>query len=156
MPEPNEYQILLNLQQALQQIAVSGGYYFDVDPAAVRLDVNVDDEALAGAGRLRPFIVLEPQPESWEYSPAKQLLLVMPVLIHWVGDAAESSDPVRLQTFFRGCADVERAIAVDVQRGGLAADTRITERTLDATTDGSTVWARVKTEMRIHRAFGQP
>jgi hypothetical protein len=156
MPEPNEYQIVLNLQTALLAITVVGGYHYDVAALAVKLDPNQDVEALLAPAGPRPFVVLEVKPERWEYFPASQLRLVLPVTIYWVHDSDPTVDLSRLRTYLRGCADVERAIAVDITRGGRAVDTRIVKRTHDAIGDGAQVWAVVDTEIITHRTFGAP
>lgn len=156
MPEPIEYQIVLNLQTALRAITTSSGYYYTVQATAVKFDLNVEVEALIGANALRPFIVIEVLPESREYHPAKRTTLKTPINIHWVSDAVESNDTARMQTFFRGVADVERAIAVDVSRGGLAKDQLVLERELWKTLDGGQVWAIVKTQIENRRVYGAP
>ena len=81
---------------------------------------------------------------------------MLPVTIHWVGESYPHIDESRMQTFFRGCADVERAIGADPTRGGLAVDTRILQRTEDDSTAGAQVWAVIDTEIRLYRTDGQP
>lgn len=155
-PEPIEFQIVQNLQAALQAIAVAGGYHYDVAGAAVKLDPNQDIESLIAPGGARPFIVIEVTPETWQYQPASQVLMTIPVTVYWVTDSDPTSDPSKMQTFFRGCADVERAIAADVTRGGLAVDTRITKRELSKEIDGAQVWAVIDTEISLYRTYGAP
>jgi hypothetical protein len=156
MSEPREYQIVQSLQAALQAISVAGGYYFDVVATAVKLDPNQDVEDLIAPGGPRPFVVLELKPDTWEYTPAGQLRLAVKLAVHWVSDSTPTDDASRLQTFFRGCADVERAIALDISRGGLAVDTRITGRTLDLAVDGAQVWAVLDVEILTRRTYGSP
>jgi len=156
MPEPIDYQIVLNLQAALQAISVASGYYYNVAGAAVKLDPNQGVDALIAPDGPRPFVVLELLPERWEYFPANEVRIVHPVTIHWVSTSSPTTDESRLQTFLRGCADVEQAIAVDTTRGGLATDTRIARRTFDTALDGAQVWAMVETEILVHRTFGAP
>lgn len=156
MPEPIDYQIVLNLQTALRAIAVADGYHYTVAAAAVKLDPNQSVETLVAPDGLRPFLVLEPLPERWEYQPANQLQMTLPVLIHWLQDSDPTADTSRLQTYLRGCADVERAIAQDITRGGLAVDTRIIKRTPETGVDGALVWAQIETEITICRTYGAP
>lgn len=156
MPEPVEYRVLANLKAALQAIATSGGYFYTVDDAAVKLDPNVDVETLIGDAKARPFVLIEAFPEEWEYQPALQLEMRMPVTVHWVHQMTETADEVRLLTFFRGCADVETAITRDITRGGLAIDTRITKRALFKELDGAEVWAQLALEIRVYRTYGAP
>jgi hypothetical protein len=156
MPEPTEYQLLANLRDALQQITVAHGYHFDVASAAVKLDPNCNVESLIAPGGARPFIVLEVKPDSWQFSPANRAEIVLPVTIHWVSDSTPTDDTSRMLTFFRGCADVERAIAVDVGRGGFAKDTQIVQRSYETALDGAQVWAKVDVNLPLRRVYGQP
>lgn len=156
MLEPIEYRILANLQAALQQITVGGGYHYDVLGTAVKLDPNQDVEALIEPGGPRPFVVIELAPERWEYFPADQLRLALPMTIHWVHESSPEADESRTLTYLRGCADVEQALAIDPGRGGLATDTRITKRTFEGAVDGSQVWGMVDITITLHRTYGQP
>ena len=156
MPEPIEYRIVRNLQEALKTITEAGGYHYTVEGTAVKLDPNHEVDALIASGGPRPFVLLAIGDERWDFFPGLQIRLIIPVAIYWVGDFDPSLDESMLQTYFRGCADVERAIAIDVSRGGLAVDTRIVKRTLDRSIDGTQVWALVDTEVWITRAYGQP
>lgn len=156
MPEPIEYLIVRNLQTALLAISVAGGYHYDVAGLAVKLDPNQDIEALIAPEGPRPFLVLEVLPERWEYFPANQVRLTLPVTIHWVGQSDPTVDESRLQTYLRGCADVERALAIDIGRGGYATDTRIVRRTLDPRPDGAETWAIIETAIAVNRTYGAP
>lgn len=155
-PDPIEFRIIQNLQAALQAIRSEDGFHYDVQAAAVRLDPNVDIESLIGDAAQRPFVLIDAHPESWNYQPAQQLVMVMPFTVHWISEATETTDEARLQTYFRGCADVEKAIATDITRGGLAFDTLITKRTLDRVVDGREVWAMVDGTIRVYREYGKP
>ena len=155
-PEPIDYQIVRNLQTALQAIAVGSGYHYTVAATAVKLDPNQNVEALIAPDGPRPFIVLELTPETWAYYPASQVRVVMSLTIHWVSESIPTTDESRLQTYLRGCADVERAMAIDVTRGGLAVDTRIVKRAFDTAIDGAQVWAMVDVALSLHRTFGAP
>lgn len=170
MPEPREFLIVANLKAALQAIAVEDGYYYGVDDGAVILDPDHDIEALTAQGAPRPFVIIELGDEQWEYHPAGEVRLVMPGSIHWVHDPTPPGDAIsgvpsvvddaaRMQVFWRGCADVERAITVDTGRGGLAVDTRITNRRWQPAPGGSggqTVWAELTLEIIVYRTYGVP
>src|SRR6266542_3463204 len=125
--EPIEYQIVLDVQAALKNIAVANGYYFDVAALEVKLDPNHDVESLIKPDGPRPFLIVEVRPdEQWEYTSKPNIATFpLPLTIHWVSDTVPTVDESRLQTYFRGCADVEKAIAQDVTRGGRARDTLI-------------------------------
>lgn len=156
MPEPIEYQAILNLQQALQGISVAAGYHFTVTGTAVKLDPNEDIDALVAPSGPRPFLILEIEPEAWQYLPALELRLTQAVRVHWIHDSDPTVDTSKLRTYLRGCADVEKAIAVDVTRGGLAVDTRIVRRVPERAIDGGQVWAMVELEILLHRTYGVP
>ncbi len=156
MPEPSDYLAIVNLQEAMQAINVGAGYFYDVRGTAVKLDPNHDVAALAGVDGPRPFVVLEVQPETWDYMPAMRVKVTMPVTVHWISESDPARDENVLQTFFRGCADVERAITRDLTRGGRATDTRIVKRTNNRDADGSEVWAMVDLVIASIRTFGEP
>jgi hypothetical protein len=82
--------------------------------------------------------------------------LVLPWTVHWVHESTPTSDDSRVQTYLRGCADIERAIAIDPGRGGRAIDTRIVKREFEAEVDGSQVWAMVDLAIALRRTYGQP
>ena len=66
-------------------------------------------------------------PERRTKGQAGRMTRKTPGNIRWVSEPAESidfDDVARMLMFFRGCADVERAITRDITRGGLAAKTR--------------------------------
>jgi hypothetical protein len=154
--EPIEYQILTNLRDALTQIAVGAGYYYDLRGTAVKLDPEQDVEALIAPDGPRPFAVIEVAPERREYMPAHRVRITHPWAIHWVHDSDPTQDEDRLETFFRGCADVEKAIAADISRGGLAIDTTITNCALENIGEGSQVWAVIRIAVTQIRTFGEP
>lgn len=156
MPSPIEYLAIVSLQTALQAIQVASGYYNDVTSTAVKLDPNVAVESLIHPGGPRPLVLLEINPEAWEYEPASQIRLKLPVKVHMVSDATPTDDTSRMKTFFELCADVEKAIAVDIGRGGTCGDTRIRRRTFDDAVDGTQVWAIVELELWVRRTYGQP
>jgi hypothetical protein len=155
-PEPIEFRIIQNLQAALQGISVAGGYHYTVQGSAVKLDPNHKVEDLIAPDGPRPFVLIELTPESWHYDPCSQVVLTLEPVVHWVSDATPTDDASRLQTFFRGCADVEQAIAPDTVRGGLATDIQVVGRTFDTAVDGAQVWAQINVRIRVHRTYGQP
>ena len=156
MPEPIEYLVLTNLQTALKAITVGAGFFFTVAAAAVKLDPNQAAAQLVPPGGARPYIVIEVRPERWEYFAASEVRLVLPWTIHWVHTSDPTVDESLMQTYFRGCADIEQAIAKDMGRGGYAIDTRIVKREREIDEDGSEVWAMVDIEIALRRTYGQP
>lgn len=160
MPEPREYRVVLALRDALAAIAVTSGHFYTVASTAIRLDPNSDVEALVAPEGPRPFVLLQVFPERWRYDPHGQLELVLPATIHWIHEADPAIATDRLRVYWRGCADVERAITADgwnVELSGLAREIRIVERTLrDELGDGAIVWAALRTEVTIDREYGKP
>ena len=156
MLEPIEFLIVQDLQSALRQIATSRGYHYDVASMAVKLDPNHNVEQLIAPDGPRPYVILEVGREAWQYHPAMELRLTLPMTVHWVSDSTPTDYDSRMQTFFRGCADVERAITQDLSRGGRATDTRIVGRTFDTAVEGAQVWAMVDLSISLLRTYGQP
>lgn len=173
MTEPLEYQILLALQARFQQMSTADGYYYGVDDVAVHLDPNNGVEALrpdAGGPRVRPFVVIEPlDGEEWNYEPANQLRFVLPVLVNWVHTAVPGADAItgvpmppsdaaRVRIYWRGCADIEKALnrSNDPGLGGLATDVRIVDRKWIAEPEvGQDVWAQLTLHVHTRREFGK-
>lgn len=174
MTEPLEYQIMQALQARFQQIRVSDGYFYGVDDAAVLLDPDAAVDALMQGDdegrKVRPFIILEPlDGEQWEYQPANQLKLVVPLAVHWVHTAVPldalvngvprpPTDFERLRTFWRGCADIEKALnrSNDPGLGGLATDVRIVDRKWNSDAAvGQDVWAQLTLHVHARREFGK-
>lgn len=161
LAEPIEFRILQSLQTALKGISVSAGYHHTVAGMAVKLDPDHQvEDLIPGAnepiGPPRPWMVLEfTEAEPPEYSPANQMLIKTPFIVHAIHDTDPSDDGAKLRTFHRLCADVEQAIAVDITRGGLVTDTRVLGRRL-RDREGQEVWAEVSGEVRYRRTYGAP
>ncbi len=156
MPEPLEFQIAQNLQAAIQSISKAGGYFHDVAAFAVKLDPNHEVEKLIADYAPRPFFLLEWPPEpSFEYFPAERIRLRIPFVVHAVNKSDPEDDDDMMKTYYRLCADVEKAIALDTDRGDKATDTRILGRQMREY-EGRQVWAMVSGEIREHRGYGAP
>lgn len=156
MPEPIKFRIVQNLQTALRGISVASGYHYDVASLAVKLDPNQANDAVHAPGGLRPLLVIQVNPERREYQPAGELREVLPIVVHWVQESDGADDDSRTRTFFRGCADVEQAIAQDLGRVGLAIDTRIVQCINNDDLDGAQVWAQIELEIPLFRQYGRP
>lgn len=173
MTEPLEFQIMVALADRFRQMAVADGYYYGVDDDAVMLDPDNGVDALVQAGeslrKVRPFVIIEPlDGETWNYEPSNQLKFVMPIAVHWVHSAVPLEDAVtgvpralsdldRLRIYWRGCADIEKAInrSNDISLGGLAIDTRIVDRKWNQQVDGQDVWAQLTVHVTSRREFGK-
>lgn len=156
MPEPIKFRVVQNLQTALRAISVASGYHYNVASVAVKLDPNQANDAVHAPGGDRPLLLIQVNPERRDYQPAGELREVLPIVVHWVNESDAANDDSRMQTFFRGCADVEQAIAQDLGRGGLAIDTRIVKCINNDDLDGSQVWAQIEIEIPLFRQYGLP
>ena len=160
MADPQDYRAVLNLQAALLAISVAGGFNFNVAATAVKLDPDHAAEQNAAADGVRPLLLIVPpvdQAETWEFQPARRVRVTHSFEIHWVGDSVVTEDASRIHNFYLACQDIERAITQDISRGGVAADTRITGRRFDTSTEvrADRVWAVVTVQIVIHRQYGQ-
>lgn len=171
MTEPLEYQIMVALAERFRAMSTGDGYFYAVDDVAVHLDPDNGVDALMQADdtgrKVRPFVILEPvDGETWQYEPANQLKFTMPVLVHWVHSAVPLEDAVtgaprppedheRVRLYWRGCADIEKAInrSGDPHLGGLAVDVRIVDRQMRV--DGQDVWATLTVEVTSRREYGK-
>lgn len=164
-PEPVEYRVVLDVQTALRQITQTGGYFHDLAGLAVKLDPNQGVEELASPDGARPFVVLEVKPDTWTYSDAQdrtddvlrdQAIVTVPITVHWINSSDPTVDEGWMQEFFRGCADIEQALGLDRTRGGMALQTRLTQRRYDEAFSSAQVWAMVDYEILIYRTLGLP
>ena len=161
MPEPLEFRIAQSLQTALKLPSVASGYHYDVAGTAVKLDPNHEaGDLIPGAnppsGPPRPFILLDlSAPDIFEYGQSNEVIVLRPFTVVWVHDSDPADDDSLLKTYFRGLADVEKALATDITRGALASDTRILNREMREP-EGREVWALVTGQVRSHRTYGAP
>jgi hypothetical protein len=153
---PAEYQVLTNLRDAIAAIRVGDGFHYDVRGTGVKLDPNQDVESLKAPGAPRPFVLIEVTTDAWQHMPASRARIEFGATIHWVHNSDPTRDADRIQTYLQGCADVEKMLVADLQRGGLVIDTRILKRTFDTAVDGSIVWASIEIVMPMIRTYGQP
>jgi len=153
---PSEYAVLTNLRDALAAIRVGDGFYYDVLGSAVKLDPNQNVDALWEPGAARPFVLVELNADSWQHMPSERARIDLRATIHWVHDSDPTRDADKLQTYLQGCADIEKALVADLQRGGRVIDTRIVSRAFDTAVDGALVWASIDVVMPMIRSYGQP
>jgi len=157
MTPPIEYAIVADVQGALHGIAVAAGYHADLAATAVKLDPNHKIEDLIAPGGPRPFAILEVLPGSWAYDESPlQVTRILPITVHYITDSDPTDDTSRIRVFFESAADVERAIAGDVTRSGLASLTTIKSTNYDTNPDGSQIWTRMELEILYRRTFGAP
>lgn len=161
MAEAIEFEIVQNMQEALEGIKIVDGYHHNLQGIAVKLDPETDVEAHLGENPVLPFIVIEMLPDIFDHQPSERVMLTSPFVIHAinstkpVNDLAPKDDDAMMRTFYRLCADVERAIQIDSLRGNKAIDTRILSRTMRDRT-GEEVWAMLTGEISQERGYGAP
>ena len=156
MAEPLELQIIENLKTAVEGISVAAGFFHDVAALAVKLDPDHDVALLIRDTPLRPFFFMTVSISPFKYvEKPNGILLLMNFAIHAVHDTDPTVDDSMLKTYFRLCADIEKAISVDISRGGLATDTKILNGKMHEL-EGQQVWAEVTGEIREHRTYGKP
>jgi len=153
---PNEYAVLTNLRDALAGIRVGDGFYYDVLGSAVKLDPNHDVDVLWADGAPRPFVLVELKSDTWEHMPSVRARIELRATIHWIHDSDPKRDADKMQTYLQGCADIEKVIVSDLQRGGRVIDTRIVSRAFDTAVDGALVWASIDLAMPMIRTYGEP
>ena len=106
---------------------------------------------------LTPFFIVEVSPNRGiEYFPASQLLELIPIDITAAHDAEPLVATSRLSRFQQLCADIEKAVTVDVTRGGRVVDTLIRDKQMGMMVGGQRVIAVVQLELRLYRTYGAP
>lgn len=160
MPEPIEYDIVLDYQTALRTISVAGGYFNDVDSASVSIDPADHLEVLTGTLARFPFFIIEISPaRRLRYLPAKQMIEVIPIDITAAAEATQLVATSRVQTFERLAADIEKALTVDITRGDRVSETKIVDKQMGMMVGGGSgqrIIAVIQTEVRLHREYGKP
>lgn len=155
---PIAFAIAQNVQAALQAISVDGGYFYDVDADAVKLDPEHEVESRTAPDGPRPFVLIEVSSPTFNFAEARggEVHVTYAMAVHWVHDIDTTDDDALLTTFFRGLSDVERALTQDITRGGRAVDTRITSATLTPVGDAGICWAEIKVDVISWRTYGAP
>lgn len=155
---PIAYAIVKDVQTALRAMSVAGGYYYGVASDAVKLDPETDVEDMTAPNGPRPCVLIETGALDHNFTNSRsgEANVTLPLTIHWFHDADRTSDDALLQTFFRGCADVEKALTQDITRGGRAVDTRITSCDLVPVSNSGICWAAIKVDIHGWRAYGAP
>lgn len=165
--EPFDYRLFAGLKAALRAISVANGYYYDVAHAAVKLDAEHGVEDLVAPNGPRPAIIIELRSEVWEYLGSGEVHYAIPATLHWLGTAVPLEDAVsgeptppddedRMRVYFRGLADIEKAITRDESLGGVSQKAQITDRRWNHVNGGQDVWAEVDVEFGNYRTYGAP
>ena len=157
MADSLEYLSVIDIQTALKNISIGGGYNHNVDAGAVSVDPADHIEVLTGALSHAPFFIVEVSPgREIGYSGGNQTREFIPLDVTAAHDAEQLDPTSRLSVFQQLCADIEKAITVDITRGGRVTDTRIVEKQMGMMVGGQRVIAVVQLELRLHRTYGSP
>lgn len=151
--DPRRLRVLKNLQTTLQGMTDPADYHFPVThPSQVSLDPTLGlITGQAGSDRL---IVIEPSPDGGkEYYPAEQLTEDFTVNIASRA-AADAANPVaRAEAWERLIADLEKRLTLDLERGGLACDTRLLAAQPFMAVGSNLVGVVQPVVMKIYRAY---
>lgn len=147
--------VLDNVCVALRAVTVAGGYRWDVRAESVQTDpmnpLTVPLDKL-------PFFLVEAAPTGQrEFQPANALKEYFRLVITAVAMAEGLAADRKTAVGEALAADVERALCVDIERGGLCSDTRVLvpEIIVGLGTDNKVVLVQ-EIECRIHRDHGAP
>lgn len=158
MTVPIGLAVVLNLQAALQGIARSAGYFNDVKATSVVLDPQALD---AMPTTEMPFIVLDVEENGTTvYSGiskpnAIQNHWTIPLLARVDAEGGDTSQKRRAAWQFH--ADVEKALTVDLQRGGLAQYTYLNwPQFYFGLPSEIEVYVKIPIEIHLQRSYGNP
>lgn len=147
--------ILESLQAAVRAINGVAPYTYAVKTGSVSLDPT--DDVWTVPSTEAPYVVIEPLPEgSRDYQPANQVKDTFLVAITARIDVTGVAPNRRMVAWEAWSADVERAVTVDITRGGHAVDTRLREPQPLLGVGTNQVYVRQVAEMRLYRTYGQP
>ncbi len=155
LTNPRELLLLLNVQTALRAISTAAGYGWTVRADSVALDVcNIFDVPVEHL----PFFIVEPTDDGQRtFEPAMQLedefVATLTCRVDAKGEGADRRNTIGLQL----AADIEKALTLDVERGGLAADTRLRKPQIYSSASGEqTVIVVQRVVMKLFRTYGVP
>jgi hypothetical protein len=148
--------VLQSLVDALRAQTVAGGFTFDVRSDSVQVDpvnpLTIPLERL-------PFYLVELSPTGQRtFEPADQIEEFLRITITVVAGANGSLDPDRKMALALALTgDFEKALTVDIRRGGLCSDTRVLvpEIIVGLGTDNKLAVIQ-PVECRVHRTYGVP
>lgn len=161
MSMPVLLSIVLNMQAALQAISTAAGYFNDIKPTSVVLDA----QALAPVSPTEvPFIVLghmvEPVNREWGRSRSGVLGAIQDrwrIVLEARVDAPGLGTARKLTALTNFEADVEKALTLDLQRGGLALYTYVMQGTrFTGLANDPMSYLQIPVEILLDRPYAQP
>lgn len=154
-----DLRIFAAIKTVLQAISIAGGYFYDVDDAAVMLDPDQSTEAIIKPNGPRPLIVIRAgsSSDAWGFTPSDQVKVILPVSIVWENRATAGVDASRVEMFAKGSADIERALTRDRSLGidGVC-DVLIQNRTLLVADSGLDLRIEMQVNVELYRTYGEP
>lgn len=157
MTDPIVWRVLTQIQDTIRGMRRADGYWFEPKPTSVVVDL-VDWSLMPDAALPLFIVVLETRFAEREFLPAR--VLRERVALQVVGIVLADGPRVdeRMRAAVRASADIERALAVDLTRGGLAVWTKVLAPEVPAFAVGSDrrVVIEQPIEVLIERRHGQP
>lgn len=123
MADPQRLLIQQDLATALRAMTVAGGYTYTVQAGSVTLD-PVSLETVP-PGMLPACYVHADTGSERQFQPADRIKDRYRYTIVWRADAVGHDMDRKTKVFERMSADLEKALTVDITRGGHAIDTRL-------------------------------
>lgn len=158
MSAPVLLSIVLNMQAAIQAIAVSGGYFYDVKATSVILN----PKPLAAVPTTEvPFLIVGHRVDAVlrNFTGSRPVSIQdrWRVVIEGRIDAPADDTASKLTAFSNFTADLEKALLVDPQRGGLALYTYVQQPIPYMGDDSqSQLYFEQPVEVLLQRAYGSP
>jgi hypothetical protein len=153
-PTPAVLACLLSLQTALRGITIASGYFNDVASTSVVLDPQDLSAVPASAC---PFLMLDTEKGTIEYGTSRPVAVkndfLVPLLARLESPGA-NPDRKRIAAW-QFYADVERAVAADPQRGGVAMFTYVQWPTFYfGLLDETDIYLEIPVRVLLQRTFG--
>lgn len=158
MSVPVILSIVLNMQTALQAITASAGYFNTIKPTSVVLDAVA---LMSVSPTELPYIVLGHRVEPIERSFATSRPVAIQdrwrITLEARIDQPGTGSARKLTVLSQLEADIEKALTVDPQRGGLALYTYVQQGTrYTGLPDQDMTYLEIPVEVLLQRAYGQP
>lgn len=151
--------VALNMQAALQQIARASGYFTDVKATSVVLNpvmlqaVPVTETPWVNVGHL----IAPVPPRNFATTRPTAILDRWRFTLEAAIDAPGTDNASKLTAMANFAADVEVALCVDLQRGGLCQYTYVLQETqYPGSPEQTRVYVEIPVEVTLRRNFGQP
>lgn len=153
-PTPAVLAVLLSLQTALRGIAIASGYFYDVKATSVVLDPQ--DLSAVPTSEV-PFLMLDDETGTIEYTTSRPVAVKNDFTVPLLARVdAPGADPDRKRiAAWRLYADVERALAADPQRGGVAQFTYVQwPKFYFGLLDETEIYLEIPVRVLLQRTFG--